>query len=160
MVRAREWRAALVVLLWMPWAHAQTPPKLVVFPPPALLSGAPAEYTTEAREAGLQGSVILYLEVDPTGEVRRAEPIQRLGMGLDESAVAAVLQWRYAADPQGRTTYRSAEIKFGLEKPNTWTIVRVGYRPIHLQKSTFVRDSNTPVLTSYSRPDDAACKAA
>lgn len=52
-------------------------------------------YTEQARQAGLEGSVVLQVEVRPDGTVvpDSINVIQGLGMGLDEQAVEAVKQW-------------------------------------------------------------------
>lgn len=53
-------------------------------------------YSEEARQAAFQGTVALNIIVGPDGEVRRPVVIQQpLGMGLDETAVARVLTWKF-----------------------------------------------------------------
>jgi TonB family protein len=47
-------------------------------------------YTDEAREAGLEGVVILTFVVDENGRVRDIKVLQGLGMGLSEAAKRAV----------------------------------------------------------------------
>lgn len=53
------------------------------------------EYSPEARQAKLQGTVILSLVVGPDGRTRGIRIARSLGMGLDERAVEAVRQWRF-----------------------------------------------------------------
>ena len=53
------------------------------------------EYTPEARQAGLQGTVVLYVVVDETGKIGTAKVIRGLGMGLDEKAVECVRKWKF-----------------------------------------------------------------
>jgi TonB family protein len=50
----------------------------------------PGPYTDEAREAGLEGTVILTFVVDENGRVRDIKVLQGLGMGLTEAAKRAV----------------------------------------------------------------------
>jgi TonB family protein len=50
----------------------------------------PGPYTDEAREAGLEGTVILTFVVDERGRVRDVKVLQGLGMGLTEAAKRAV----------------------------------------------------------------------
>jgi TonB family protein len=50
----------------------------------------PGPYTDEAREAGLEGTVILTFVVDEKGHVRDIKVLQGLGMGLTEAAKRAV----------------------------------------------------------------------
>jgi periplasmic protein TonB len=62
---------------------------------PQLLWKTEPEYSEEARKARHQGSVLLALEIDSEGRPRNIRVVQSLGLGLDERAVAAVLQWRF-----------------------------------------------------------------
>jgi protein TonB len=50
----------------------------------------PGPYTDEAREAGLEGTVILTFVVDEHGRVRDIKVLQGLGMGLTEAAKRAI----------------------------------------------------------------------
>ena len=52
-------------------------------------------YTEAARKARLQGTVVLEAMIDETGQVRDAQVLKKLPMGLDQAAIDAVLQWRY-----------------------------------------------------------------
>jgi TonB family protein len=54
-----------------------------------------AEYPREARKAGLQGSVLLALVVDPSGRAVDIQVIRTLGMGLEGAARDAVSKWRF-----------------------------------------------------------------
>jgi len=62
---------------------------------PILIRKADPEYTPEARQAGLQGTVVLYVVVDETGKIGTAKVIRGLGMGLDEKAVECVRKWKF-----------------------------------------------------------------
>jgi TonB family protein len=76
-----------------------------------------AEYTWAAREARIQGVIILELEIDAEGRVRDPVVVKPLGYGLDEAAIEAVSQWRYkSAMEDGRpvATRYNATINFRL----------------------------------------------
>jgi len=62
---------------------------------PSVLSKIDPEYSQEARDAKIQGTVIIYLEVDRAGNARNLRVVRGLGMGLDEKAIEAVKQWRF-----------------------------------------------------------------
>ena len=53
-------------------------------------------YTDEAREAKLQGSVLLQVLVGADGRAEQIRVMRGLGMGLDDRAVQIVQGWRFA----------------------------------------------------------------
>ena len=53
------------------------------------------EYSPVARMAKLQGTVAMTIEVGVDGRVRSLKLFRGLGLGLDEKAVEALLQWRF-----------------------------------------------------------------
>jgi TonB family protein len=53
------------------------------------------EYSQAARIASVQGTLVLWLIVDPTGAVQGPRIMQPLGAGLDEKAVEAVKKWEF-----------------------------------------------------------------
>ncbi|WP_437737445.1 TonB-dependent receptor domain-containing protein [Sorangium sp. So ce1335] len=86
---------------------APTEPKLVTYSPPA--------YPEAAQRAGVEGSVILKLDIDRTGRVTKAEVATPGGHGFDEAALAAApgLVFEPARRPDGtpvaaRILYRYA----------------------------------------------------
>jgi len=64
--------------------------------PPRLLREVKAEYTEEARRRGITGDVELEIVIRRDGSVGDVTILQGLGGGLDQRAVAAVRQWRFA----------------------------------------------------------------
>jgi TonB family protein len=62
---------------------------------PERVSGPQPVYTREAREARIQGVVIVEAVVDREGRVGSVRVLKSLPMGLDEAAVEAVRQWRF-----------------------------------------------------------------
>jgi protein TonB len=64
--------------------------------PPRLLKEVRADYTDEARRANITGEVVLEIVVRRDGSVGDVRILQRLGSGLDQRAVNAVRQWRFA----------------------------------------------------------------
>jgi TonB family protein len=63
--------------------------------PPAFLFRREAEYSEEARRAKRQGQIALSFIVEPDGKVSGVRVLRSLGMGLDEQAIGAVMQWRF-----------------------------------------------------------------
>ena len=66
---------------------------------PTLVEEVHAEYTPEAKAAGITGSVMLSAFVDRDGRVGRVEVTQSLDseLGLDQQAVTALREWRFTA---------------------------------------------------------------
>ena len=85
---------------------------------PAVSSKCAPRYTEEARRAKLEGVVLLYIEVAPDGRARSIRVTRPLGMGLDESAVEAVQQWRFSPgkkDGKPITVAAVIEVRFRLD---------------------------------------------
>jgi len=79
---------------------------------PKLIRKVEPNYTDEAREADLQGTVWLELEVHLDGRAHNVQIAEGLGMGLDEEAVAAVEQWTFApAEKDGEPVVVAARIQ-------------------------------------------------
>lgn len=69
-------------------AQVQTPPKVVTKAEPA--------YTDEARQAKIQGPVMLSLVIDPQGRARNIRVTKSLDKGLDQQAISAIGKWRFS----------------------------------------------------------------
>ena len=64
--------------------------------PPRLLHEVKAQYTDEGRRRGITGDVLLEVVVRRDGSVGDARVLQGLGYGLEDKAISAVRQWRFA----------------------------------------------------------------
>jgi len=64
--------------------------------PPRLLREVRADYTEEARQRGLSGDVVLEIVVRRDGSVGDVKILRGLASGLNDRAVQAVRQWRFA----------------------------------------------------------------
>jgi TonB family protein len=64
--------------------------------PPRLLREVKATYTDEARRANITGEVAMEITIRRDGSVSDVRILKGLGGGLNERAVAAVRQWRFA----------------------------------------------------------------
>jgi TonB family protein len=63
---------------------------------PRLVYQLEPQYSEEAREAKLQGSVVLAIEVGADGFVRDVQLRRGLGLGLDENAMDAIRHWQFS----------------------------------------------------------------
>jgi len=66
-----------------------------VIPPPAIVQRVDPVYPPDAQAAGVQGSVVFEIVLDREGYVASIRKVQSIPQ-LDEAAVDAVSQWRYA----------------------------------------------------------------
>lgn len=64
--------------------------------PPRLLREVKADYTEDARQRNIAGDVVLEIVVRRDGSVGDVRVLQGLGGGLNERAVQAVRQWKFA----------------------------------------------------------------
>lgn len=94
------WLLAMLAGAWGAEPGAGAPPAAEEPPPlvkePQLLEFVQAPYPAEAQAAGLQGTVLLELEIDETGAVVAAKLLQGAGHGFDEAALEAARQFRFA----------------------------------------------------------------
>jgi TonB family protein len=84
---------------------------------PALLYKVEPEYSEEARKAKYQGTVLLYIQVDPTGKAINMRVLHSLGLGLDEKAMEAVKKWKFKPgykDGKPVTVEAQIEVNFRL----------------------------------------------
>lgn len=84
---------------------------------PSLLYKVEPEYSEEARKAKYQGTVVLYVEVDPAGKAKNLRVVRSLGLGLDEKAMEAVNKWRFRPgykDGKAVTVAATIEVNFRL----------------------------------------------
>src|SRR5215510_9234486 len=64
--------------------------------PPRVLKRVEPVYTEEARAARIEGTVVLECLIRTDGTVSVKRTLRGLGYGLDESARAAIEQWRFS----------------------------------------------------------------
>ncbi len=73
--------------------HAQ--PDLLTLSPAVIARCAP-QYTSQAKRAGIEGTVVLIIHIQTDGTAHNIKVLRGLGSGLDENAVDAVKQWRFS----------------------------------------------------------------
>jgi protein TonB len=84
---------------------------------PRVLFDPSPEYSEEARKAKFQGTSVVSLIVGPDGLPRDIHISRSLGLGLDEKAIEAVKQWKFApAEKDGKAVAVeiSVEVDFHL----------------------------------------------
>ncbi len=88
-----------------------------IVPPRPVEKREPA-YAQEARNAPIEGTVVLRVEIDKQGRIRRADLVRGLDPGLDLNAPDAVRTWRF--DPARKAgkqviVHAIIEVKFRLQ---------------------------------------------
>ena len=84
---------------------------------PGIISRVQAPYTDEARAAKLEGKIVLFIEITSAGIVENVVVLQKMGKGMDESAVQAIKQWKFSpATKDGRpvAVMITVEMNFSL----------------------------------------------
>lgn len=85
---------------------------------PKLIKEVQAEYTDEAVEARVEGTVSLKLTISATGEVREAKVLDGLGYGLDQAAIEAAKQFEFEpAEVNGQPSAVSLTFKMKFSLP-------------------------------------------
>jgi TonB family protein len=64
--------------------------------PPHVLTHPAALYTDESRRRGIQGNVVVQVYFDEDGTITVLKVAKGLGYGLDENALQALKDWRFA----------------------------------------------------------------
>lgn len=72
------------------------------------------EYTPEARNAEIQGTVLLRLTIDKKGNVTAAKPIKGLSHGLTEKAIEAALLMKFAPPTRNGKSVSNATVTMEL----------------------------------------------
>jgi TonB family protein len=62
---------------------------------PKLIFKQEPKYTEEAREAKVEGTVLLSLTIDTDGSTKDIKVVRGLGYGLDEKAIEAASTWKF-----------------------------------------------------------------
>jgi TonB family protein len=68
---------------------------------PSLIYKVEPQYTEEARQAELQGTVLLYAQIGPDGKAINMKVLRGIGLGLDEKAMEAVTRWQFKPGMKG-----------------------------------------------------------
>ena len=86
---------------------------------PTMRDRCRGDYTEAARDAGVEGTVVLDLVVDEEGNTREIKVVHGLGHGLDEAAVAALKRCHFAPGERGGNAVpvrvREFKIRFFLQ---------------------------------------------
>jgi TonB family protein len=90
---------------------------------PAVVTQADPEYTPAAKKAGVEGTMLLYVEVGADGRAHSIRVLKGLGYGLDAKAINAMRDWRFLPGTKNGApvmTPAAIEVKFRLaDAPET-----------------------------------------
>ncbi len=89
---------------------------------PILINKVEPEYSQEALKAKYSGTVLLSIVVDANGTPRDIHVIRPLGLGLDEKAIEAVMNWRFRPGMKGgHPVATQAQIEINFRLNDTYT---------------------------------------
>jgi TonB family protein len=95
-----------------------------------VLRETPAAYTQEALRRGIEGVVVLAVDIDERGIPRTARVIRSLDQGLDQQAIQSLAGWRFApATVDGVPSASTANVEIVFRLPQ-----RAPRRPLSLKK--------------------------
>ena len=69
---------------------------------PAVSRKVSPQYTQQARAAGIEGTVLVYIEIGTDGRAHHARVIRGLGFGLDNQAIECLRHWRISTRHERR----------------------------------------------------------
>jgi TonB family protein len=122
--------------------------------PPQILDHPDPEYTPQAKLAGLEGFVRVHCDIAEDGTLTFAEVSESLGFGLDEKALEAVKQWRFApATREGHAIAQplDADVEFHLpNKQSRWHLVGAKFYPGPGVTSPQFADAKYPLGTGIT----------
>ena len=85
--------------------------------PPVLIHKVEPEYSDEARRARFNGTVIIKIVIDATGQPTNLEVVRSPGLGLGERALQSVAKWRFRPgqkDGKPVAVQATVEVNFSL----------------------------------------------
>lgn len=86
--------------------------------PPRVTYKVDPQYSPEARDAHIQGTVVFELVVDQHGRPTRISMLSPLGYGLDERALAAIEKWTFipaSRDGKPVSVWATIEVNFRFQ---------------------------------------------
>jgi TonB family protein len=99
--------------------------------PPRVVSQLQAEYSEEARRAGVNTIVVLSLVVGENGTPQDIKVVRSAGFGLDEMAIRAIESWRFEPGTRQGQPYAAPthiEMRFSLaDKTRTGQTARLNF---------------------------------
>lgn len=99
---------------------------------PELVSQITPQYSAEARVAGLEGTVVIAAVIGSDGIPRDPKVVTSLGLGLDEAALQAVVNWRYRPGERNGApvaVFTAIAVDFNLpERLSHWHLIRAEFQ--------------------------------
>ena len=89
--------------------------------PPKILKQVAPEITNQALAYGIRGTVVIGMTIGIDGVPHTVNVVRPIGFGLDESAMAAIKQWKFSPATVGGKPVEAAttgEVNFQSGKPN------------------------------------------
>lgn len=133
-----------------PVAPTAIPPKPEDLTLPERTSEVQPEYTKEALDAAIRGSVFLKITIDVDGTVVAATVDQGLGHGLDESAIAAAKKLTFVPAKRKGKPFR-ATIRYQFDFDFKERTVESARTTGALRVTILAKDDDAPLVTAKVR---------
>jgi TonB family protein len=117
---------------------------------PSLRYKVEPQYSAEALKSRYQGTVLLYVQVDPSGKAVNMRVLHSLGLGLDEKAIEAVKKWQFKPGTKdGVPVTVEAQIAVNFRLLGPWRIARQEYDTAAVGNSGVSKP--VPQLTTFPK---------
>jgi TonB family protein len=133
-----------------PVAPPEAPPKPEDLTLPERTNEVQPDYTKEALDAGIRGSVFLKITIDVDGSVVSAAVDQGLGHGLDENAVAAAKKLTFVPAKRKGKPFR-ATIRYQFDFDFKERVVTPARTTGALRGTVLAKDDEAPLPTATVR---------
>ncbi len=133
-----------------PVAPSETPPKPAELTLPERTNDVQPEYTKEALDAAIRGSVFLKLTIDVDGTVQDATVEKGLGYGLDESSISAAKKLTFVPARRKGKPLR-ATIRYQFDFNWQERIVEPSRTTGALRGTVLAKDDGPPLLHANVR---------
>jgi TonB family protein len=139
------------------------------FTSPTVLSRVEPEYAAEALLARFEGTVQVAVTVEADGSIANLQVFRSLGLGLDESALAAVRRWTFAPGKvRGQAAELVTPVQVSFHLPSRtpgWHVTSVDFaqpesaiRPVLLRAPAFAPGKMSPELLEEAKIDAAVSR--
>jgi TonB family protein len=132
--------------------------------PPTIIKSALALYTEDARTRGIEGTVTIEAFIGEDGGIKSMRVLKGLGSGLEEVALASVMEWEFTPATQNGlpiSVVAQIDVQFNLRSANAFRVgngvtpptVLSRVHPQYTEEARLARLTGTVVLQVVVKND-------